>query len=82
MKSHEPKKGAKQGRKEEGGERRAIKNQIEKRRKDNKTLNQKNEKGWEKNFDKKAIKEKEPKIKVLAHELLAFTLSYLMLAPW
>jgi hypothetical protein len=31
---------------------------------------------------KKAIKEKEPKIKVLTHELLAFTLSYLMLAPW
>jgi hypothetical protein len=29
----------------------------------------------------KAIKEKEPKIKILAHELLAFTLSYLMLAP-
>jgi hypothetical protein len=29
----------------------------------------------------KTIKEKEPKIKILAHELLAFTLSYLMLAP-
>jgi hypothetical protein len=27
-------------------------------------------------------KRKEPKITVLAHELLAFTLSYLMLAPW
>jgi hypothetical protein len=27
-------------------------------------------------------KRKEPKIKVLAHELLASTLSYLMLAPW
>jgi hypothetical protein len=24
----------------------------------------------------------EPKMKALAHELLAFTLSYLMLAPW
>jgi hypothetical protein len=32
-----------------------------------------------KNTDKKAIKAKEPYIKVLAHELLAFTLSYLML---
>jgi hypothetical protein len=31
---------------------------------------------------KKAIKEKELKIKILAHELLASTLSYLMLAPW
>jgi hypothetical protein len=31
---------------------------------------------------KKTIKEKEPKIKVMAHELLAFTLSYLMVAPW
>jgi hypothetical protein len=33
-------------------------------------------------FDNKTIKEKELKIKVLEHELLAFTLSYLMLAPW
>jgi hypothetical protein len=33
MKSHEPKK--------EGGKRRVIKNQIQKRRKDNKTLSQK-----------------------------------------
>jgi hypothetical protein len=24
----------------------------------------------------------EPKIKIQVHELLAFTLSYLMLAPW
>jgi hypothetical protein len=30
----------------------------------------------------KTVKKKEPKIKVLAHELLAFTLSYLMLTPW
>jgi hypothetical protein len=34
------------------------------------------------NLDKKAIKENEPKINVLTYELLAFTLSYLMLAPW
>jgi hypothetical protein len=27
-------------------------------------------------------KKKEPKIKILARELLAFTLSYLMLTPW
>jgi hypothetical protein len=59
-----------------------MKNQIENWRKDNKTLSQKSE-GVGKYFDKKAIiKEKEPKIKVLEHELLAFTLSYLMLAPW
>jgi hypothetical protein len=31
---------------------------------------------------KKAIKEKEPKIKVQTHELLASTLSYLLLALW
>jgi hypothetical protein len=30
----------------------------------------------------KGNKRKEPKIKILAHKLLAFTLSYLMLAPW
>jgi hypothetical protein len=51
-------------------------------RKDNKTLSQKSEKWQDFFFDKKAIKEKEPKIKVLAHELLVSTLSYLMLAPW
>jgi hypothetical protein len=33
-------------------------------------------------IDKKAIKEKELKIKVLSHELLAFTLFYLLVAPW
>jgi hypothetical protein len=59
-----------------------IKNQIKKRRKDNKMLSQKREKGvGEKNLTKDN-KRKEPKIKVLAHELLASTLSYLMLAPW
>jgi hypothetical protein len=52
------------------------------RRKGNKTLSQKSKNGWEIFFNKKAIKEKELKIKVLAHELLAFILSYLMLAPW
>jgi hypothetical protein len=35
----------------------------------------------EKNLTK-CNKKKEPKIKFLAHELLAFTLSYLMLASW
>jgi hypothetical protein len=59
----------------------AIKNQIKKRRKGNKTLSQKSKKGAGKKFDKNTIKKKERKIKFLAHELLAFTLSYLMLAP-
>jgi hypothetical protein len=34
-----------------------------------------------KKLDKKVIKEKELKIKIQAHKLLASTLSYLMLAP-
>jgi hypothetical protein len=59
----------------------AIKNQIKKRRKGNKTLSQKSKKGAGKKLDKNTIKKKEWKIKFLAHELLAFTLSYLMLAP-
>jgi hypothetical protein len=33
-------------------------------------------------LDKKIIKENEPKIKVQAHELLDFTLCYLILALW
>jgi hypothetical protein len=61
-----------------------IKKPNRKRRKGNKTP--KNKKGRikrrRKNFVKKVIKEKEPKIKVLTHELLVFTLSYLMLASW
>jgi hypothetical protein len=57
------------------------KKQIKKRRKDNKTLSQKSKKMQGKNLTK-CNKRKEPKIKVLAHELLASTLSYLMLAPW
>jgi hypothetical protein len=44
-------------------------------------MSKKAKKGWEK-LDKKAIKEKERKIKIQAHELLGFTLSYLMLVPW
>jgi hypothetical protein len=55
-----------------------IKNQI-KKRKDNKMLSKKVKKGTKKNLTKDN-KRKEPKIKVLTHELLAFTLSYLMLA--
>jgi hypothetical protein len=31
---------------------------------------------------KKAIKEEEQKMKVLSHELLVFTLFYVMLTPW
>jgi hypothetical protein len=56
-----------------------IKNKS-KKRKDNKTLSQKSEKGVEKKLTKRN-KRKELKNKVLIHELLAFTLSYLMLAP-
>jgi hypothetical protein len=56
-----------------------IKNQIKNRRKDNKTLSQKSKKGQKKNLTKDN-KRKEPKIKILTHELLAFTLFYLMLS--
>jgi hypothetical protein len=59
-----------------------IKNQITKRRKDNKTLSQKSEKGAGKKTLTKGNKRKEPNIKVLTHELLASTLSYLILASW
>jgi hypothetical protein len=60
------------------------KNQFDKRRKDNKTLRKKSEKGRKKGKKhwQKTIKKKESNIKVPAHELLASTLSYLMLAPW
>jgi hypothetical protein len=44
-------------------------------------LSQKSEKGQEKNLTKDN-KRKEPKIKVMTHELLASTLSYIMLALW
>jgi hypothetical protein len=47
--------------------------------KNNKTLSQKIKMGV-KNLIKDN-KKKKPKINVLTHELLAFTLSYLMLAP-
>jgi hypothetical protein len=50
-------------------------------RKYNKTLSQQSEKGRKK-LDKKTIKEKKSKIKILAHKLLASTLSYLMVASW
>jgi hypothetical protein len=59
---------------------RAITNQIKKRRKCNKTLSKKSEKVRE-FFLTKYNKRKELKINVLSHELLAFTLSYLMLTP-
>jgi hypothetical protein len=60
---------------------RAIKNQIEKGKRQWKSETQKGEKWWinRKNQHKKAIKEEEPNIKILAHELLAYTFSYLML---
>jgi hypothetical protein len=52
MKPHKPKNKDKT-RAEKGGKRRMIKNQIKKRRKVNKTLSQKSEKGQKKDFDKK-----------------------------
>jgi hypothetical protein len=59
------------------------KNQFDKSRKDNKTLSQKKK---AKRGGKKTLiednKKKEPKIKLPAHELLASTLSYLMLTLW
>jgi hypothetical protein len=61
------------------------KNQFDKRRKDNKTLSKKKVKRGGKKGKKtlaEGNKKKEPKIKVPAHELLASTLSYLMLTPW
>jgi hypothetical protein len=66
--------------KKEGEKQRVIKKSNQKRRKDNKTLSQKSEKGAGKNLTK-GNKRKESKINILAHELLASTLSYLMLAP-
>jgi hypothetical protein len=42
----------------------------QKRRKDNKTLSKKNEKGREEKLDKKAIKNKESKIKHMNCQLL------------
>jgi hypothetical protein len=56
------------------------KNQFDKRRKDNKTLRQKRKrKGAGKKTLTEDNKKKESKIKIPTHELLAFTLSYLML---
>jgi hypothetical protein len=58
---------------------RTIKNKL-KKIKYNKMLNKK-QNGVGKNLIK-GNKRKEPKINVLPYELLAFTLSYLMLDPW
>jgi hypothetical protein len=78
MKPHETETGIKQCQKRRGKTKDDKKNQFDKRRKDNKTLSKK-----AKSVRKKTLTEdkKEPKIKVSSHELLAFTLSYLMLAP-
>ncbi len=80
MKPHEPKKRDKTRAKNKG-KTKGDKKSNQKKRKCNKTLSQKSEKGGGKNLIK-GNKKKEPKINVLAHELLASTLSYLMLAPW
>jgi hypothetical protein len=50
-------------------------------RKDNKMPSQKSEKGWKKDLTK-GNKRKKLKIKALTHELLAFTLSILILTTW
>jgi hypothetical protein len=50
-------------------------------RKDNKTPRKKAKRDREKTLTEDN-KKKEPKIKVSTHELLAFTLSYLILVPW
>jgi hypothetical protein len=57
------------------------KNQFDKRRKDNKTLRKKTKRDEKKTLIKDN-KKKEPKIKIPARELLASTLSYLILTPW
>jgi hypothetical protein len=54
MKSHELKKEQNKNEKE-GKRRRAIKEQIDKRRKDNKTISQKNEKGQKKTLTKGGV---------------------------
>jgi hypothetical protein len=73
MKPHKPKNRNKTRAKKKGREKKNDKKLNQKRRKDNKTLSQKMKRGGKK-LDKKAIKEKESKIKVQAHELLASTL--------
>jgi hypothetical protein len=50
-------------------------------RKGNKTLRQKKGANKKKKINKRAIKEKKLKIKILVHELLDSTLFYLMLPP-
>jgi hypothetical protein len=80
MKPHEKKKY--KTRAKNKGKIKGDKKPNKKRRKDNKILSQKKaKKGYEKNLIK-SNKRKEPKIKFLTHELLASTLSYLMLALW
>jgi hypothetical protein len=54
MKSHELKKEQNKGEKEEK-RRRAIKEQIDERRKDNKTISQKNKKGQKKTLTKGGV---------------------------
>jgi hypothetical protein len=79
MKSHE-KKNIDKTRVKRWGKTMSDKKSNKKREKNNKILS-KNEKEKEK-LDKKEIKKKEPKINVLAYELVTSTLFYLMLTPW
>jgi hypothetical protein len=75
------KTGIKQCRKRKEKTKDDKKTQFDKMRKNNKTLSQKKRKGAGKKTLTKDNKKKKPKIKVPTHELLASTLSYLMLAP-
>jgi hypothetical protein len=81
MKPHELKKQRQNKDEKEGGKQMTIKNQTKKRRKGNKTPSKKSKKGpiKRKETDKKAIKQKEPKINDLTHELLASNLFYLVI---
>jgi hypothetical protein len=81
MKSHEQKQNRYRTREKKKGKTNGDKKTNQKKRKGNKTLSQKAKKGRD-FFLRKCNKRKEPKIKILTHELLAFTLSYLMLSLW
>jgi hypothetical protein len=63
------------------GKQRVIKNKIKKGEKAIKCEVKKAERAGKK-IHKRSIKRKELKIKIMTHELLVFTLSYLMPAPW
>jgi hypothetical protein len=77
MKPHKPKNG--QNKSEKEGKTKVDKKPNQKKENNNKTLSQKSEKGVVRKTSKDN-KRAEPKIQFLAYELLASTLSYLMIA--